>query len=118
MLKIRLHAIFILVTVAFVVATVAAESRYKSLTWIESNGKSCAESCTNHDLFPVESGKYKNNHSFYVCSANPHNEGYRAGYNVEGDHRFQCMVEYGHKESFNTNHYCLCNPTKGVVPIE
>ena len=82
-----------------------------ALDWVPGGGRFCAVICKEKGLSPVVSGIYRNNanYPFYVCRADSHGEGMRAGYNLEPDHAETCTVEWGHKDDKYPVYDCLCN---------
>ena len=84
-------------------------------TWVESSGKSCADSCQSKSLFAIKSGTYQNDSSFYVCATNKNNEGFRPGFNLVKTWADKCTVGHGGQEHLESSYYCLCND-KTVSP--
>jgi hypothetical protein len=77
-------------------------------SWIDGENNSCEVACKKAGLQPVVSGKYKNGHPFYVCSANAHGEGYRGGYNLRPNWNNVCVVGWGSSELLIQEYKCLC----------
>lgn len=83
-----------------------------ALSWVPSTGGTCSAICNNVGMDAVSSGTYKNGKPFYVCSANAHNEGDRAGYNLEPSWAKGCVVGWGGKEISVSASKCLCKSGK------
>ncbi len=76
--------------------------------WVDGRGGSCKSACAAAGSAPVSSGTYKNGNPFYICAANAHGEGFRAGYNLEPSWSRACVVGWGGKEEGINPFQCLC----------
>lgn len=100
----------------FVATATLLTSAYAEPSWVESSGKSCADSCQSKDKFAVKSGMYQNNNSFFVCATNKNGEGFRPGFNLVPTWSTSCTVGYGGKELLESSYYCLCNDKNIPAP--
>lgn len=80
--------------------------------WIKEAGKSCSQVCEDSNLIAVAAGTSQNGNTFYTCAGNPHEEGFRTGYNVGPEWSTTCIVGLNGKEFFENNYYCLCYDKK------
>jgi len=88
-------------------AKAAVEER--RLQWYPATGNaSCSTVCINAQRNVVASGVYTNNKPFYVCRADAHSEGKRAGYNLDPNWRDACVVGWGGKEESIRPYECAC----------
>jgi hypothetical protein len=69
----------------------------------------CDATCMSAGSQAVVSGPYKGGGAFYVCRANAHGEGMRAGYNVAANIT-NCVYGFGGKEEGKSKFDCLCEP--------
>ena len=109
MSRLHLYLVFILAT------SVVSGLAYAAPSWIESSGKSCADTCQSKDQFAVKSGTYQNSNSFFVCATNKNGEGFRPGFNLVPTWATSCTVGHGEKAHLEGSYYCLCND-KNVPP--
>lgn len=84
-------------------------------TWIPAEGRTCSDACAEDvrydaTLKAIQSGIWsENGQPFYVCAANPENEGFRPGYNLPSDDwADRCVVGYGNDEVTEATYDCLC----------
>ncbi|MCP9629259.1 DUF3421 domain-containing protein [Rhodopseudomonas palustris] len=86
-----------------------SNSAAQALQWREAGGQSCLVACTKAGSSPLVSGIYTpKGTALYVCRANAHAEGQRAGYNVEPGWSQACYVGWGGKEEGITPFDCGC----------
>lgn len=77
--------------------------------WAAANGKYCVDVCTAIGSTAKISGTYKNGNPFTICRTNAHQEGNRAGYNLQPSWAAGCWVGWGGQESAYTPYDCLCD---------
>jgi hypothetical protein len=86
--------------------TVAASSAVAELRWARTEGQTCRVVC-GALWAPVSSGEYSNGHKFYICRADAHGEGFRAGFNLEPRWSNHCYVAHVVEEAYD-RYDCLC----------
>lgn len=90
-------------------AVISVVTNAHAVEWVRATAPSCENTCNAAGRTPVSSGVYVNGEKFYVCSANAHDEGFRAGYNVQPSWANACIVGWGGREEGISPYYCLCN---------
>lgn len=88
---------------------ISAVTDAHAVEWVRATVASCENTCNAARRTPVSSGVYVNGEKFYVCSANAHGEGFRAGFNLRPNWANTCTVGWGGREEGISSYYCLCN---------
>ena len=107
MLSSKLKVLSAIATLS-VMAFSSAEAQ--NIKWVPAHQSSCQLVCQSQSgggWQAVSSGKYKNGNDFWVCSANAHDEGPRAGFNLEPDWSNQCHVAFVQEEAYR-DYWCMC----------
>ncbi|MBI3149145.1 MAG: hypothetical protein HYZ17_11605 [Betaproteobacteria bacterium] len=90
--------------------------------WLPAANQSCDTVCQAAGRGALETGMRRNEHPYYVCRADAHGEGKRAGNNVRPNWAQGCWVAWGGQEMPVTPYECLCigkaPPPNRPVPRE
>ena len=108
-MKISIRKIFYVVIVSSLFAfTTNSTAEGVLFGWIAAEGQSCHTACEKTGGRAIESGQTGTN-PFYVCRANPGNQGLRPGFNQSPGNDTICYVAYGPNTAVRETQYsCLC----------